>query len=181
LIYALLAVAVSFIPVIGGIISFIISPALVLGMTMYFLKLARGQEADFGTLFEGFSNFVRAFCLNFMVGIFIFLWSLLLIVPGFIAALKYSMVYYILADNPQIGVFEAIRESKRITDGHKWELFVLYLSFLGWMILGAITFGVGYLYVTPYMTTTIANFYDKIKGEPVNENPFPNNEVPVEM
>jgi len=116
-----------------------------------------------------------------MVGIFIFLWSLLLIVPGFIAALKYSMVYYILADNPQIGVFEAIRESKRITDGHKWELFVLYLSFLGWMILGAITFGVGYLYVTPYMTTTIANFYDKIKGEPVNENPFPNNEVPVEM
>lgn len=169
LVYLVISGVLGVIPVIGTIATIFILPTLVLGLITFFLKTARNEMAEIQDLFSGFPNLLKAFCLNFMMSLFIFLWTLLLIVPGIIATFRYAMAFYILVDNPQIGVFDAINESKRIMQGHKWELFVLYLSFLGWILLAILTFGIGFLWLSPYMMTTVSNFYDKIKGETVIE------------
>ena len=78
---------------------------------------------------------------------------------------SYAMTWYVLADHPEMGANEAITKSKEIMQGHRMELFILQLSFIGWFLLGSITFGLAYIYVIPYMETTIANFYNEIKGE----------------
>jgi len=96
--------------------------------------------------------------------IFVLLWSLLLIVPGIIAAFRYSMSFYILADNPDMGIMEAINESKRMMRGNKWKFFCLNLSFIGWAILGVLTLGIGYLWLTPYIEVTMIAFYDIANG-----------------
>jgi uncharacterized membrane protein len=96
--------------------------------------------------------------------IFIFLWFLLLIIPGFIAIIRYSMSYYIMIDNPGISGLEAIRRSKQMMHGHKARLFSLWISFLGWFILGIITIGLGFLYAAPYFEATLASFYEDLKN-----------------
>ena len=88
---------------------------------------------------------------------------MLLIIPGFIAVFKYSMVNYILVDEPEIGALEAISKSKEMMDGHKLDLFILRLSFLGWILLGLLTFGILYIWLVPYMNVTTVKFYDSIK------------------
>ena len=89
--------------------------------------------------------------------------ALLLIIPGIVKAFSYAMAPYILADNPELTARESLNESKRIMDGHKFDLFVLQLSFFWWYILGSITFGIAYVYVIPYINATTANFYNSIK------------------
>ena len=104
-----------------------------------------------------------------LISVFTFLWSLLLIVPGIIKALSYSQTYYILADAQASGVemsaTEAIKTSQELMKGHKWEFFCLQLSFLGWMILANLTFGIGWLWLGPYMSTTKACYYDYVASE----------------
>jgi len=101
--------------------------------------------------------------LNIMIAIFTCLWSLLFVIPGIIKAISYSMAYFVLADNPELSAKEALDESKRITSGHIGDLFVLYLSFIPWVLLGAITCGLALIYVVPYMQTTMANYYLELK------------------
>ena len=127
-----------------------------------------------GDLFSGFQNFGNAFLANLLMFIFIFLWSLLLIVPGIIKAISYSMTFFVLAEHPEMSGKEAIDESKKIMEGHKWEYFVLSLSFILWFLLGSITLGIAYIYVVPYMSTTITNFYHEIKNadEVVNNGTY---------
>ena len=98
-----------------------------------------------------------------MIAIFTCLWSLLFIIPGIIKAISYYMAYFVLADNPELSAKEALDESKRITSGHIGDLFVLYLSFISWVLLGAITCGLALIYVVPYMQTTMANYYLELK------------------
>lgn len=104
-----------------------------------------------------------------LISIFTFLWTLLLIVPGIIKALAYSQTYYILADAQASGVemsaTEAIKTSQQLMKGHKWEFFCLQLSFLGWMILAGLTFGIGWLWLGPYLSTTKACYYDYVASE----------------
>lgn len=169
LIYIIISSIIGVIPVLGPFVVFFIGASLGLGLIIFFLKIARNEEAEVQDLFAGFPNLIRAFCLSLVTSIFVFLWSLLLVIPGIIASFRYSMVFYILADNPEIGVMDAINQSKVMMSGHKWELFVLYLSFLGWSILASLTFGIGFLWLMPYISTTMSNFYDQIKGEPVIE------------
>lgn len=152
----------SIIMAIIGIAWFIVSPAFMLGMSMVFLKISRGEDVAIKNLFDGFLNFWKAFGLSFMIGLFTFLWSLLLIVPGIIAGLRYSMAFFILADNPDIGIMDAIRLSKDMTYGYKGELFVLGLSFIGWAILASIPLYIGYLWLIPYMWVAYSNFYNKL-------------------
>lgn len=97
--------------------------------------------------------------------VYIFLWSLLLIIPGIIKAYAYRMVPYILADNPNIGVNEAITLSNEMTRGHKFDMFVLDLSFIGWYILGSIALGIGVLFVMPYENATNAELYLVLRKE----------------
>jgi len=99
--------------------------------------------------------------------LFILLWTLLLIVPGIIAAISYSMTFFILADDPSIGAEAAIEKSKRMMDGYKLKYFYLCLRYFLLILLCILTLGIGFLWLTPYMHVGFAKFYDDIKGEPV--------------
>lgn len=148
---------------LASLVAFIIGGPIYFGVASYFLKLAKHMPAEFNELFSGFSLFKTNFVLNFFIMLFTILWSLLLIVPGIIAAIKYSMAYYIMNENPEIGALEAIQRSKEMMDGHKMRFFEMWLSFLGWFILGVVTAGLGMLYAVPYYRAAKANFYLDLK------------------
>ncbi|MEL7657018.1 MAG: DUF975 family protein, partial [Bacillota bacterium] len=141
----------------------LITGPLYLGGAMFLIALFRRKETSAVEIFYGFERFGKATGLYIMTTIFTILWCFLLVIPGYIAAIRYSMSFFILADNPNIGIFEAINESKRIMGGNKWKFFCLYLSFIGWGILGSITI-VGSLFVMPYLYITLVAFYDIANG-----------------
>jgi len=163
LIIVAISIACAFIPMVGSIISFVITPAFSLSLCMFFLKLTKGEETSVGDLFAGFNKTGRALWLNILISVFTFLWSLLLVIPGIIKAYAYSMSFYVLADNPELTASEALAKSQSMMNGHKMELFVLELSFIGWFFLVGLTFGLAAIYVAPYMEATMANFYNSIK------------------
>ena len=160
--------AINFIPIAGQIASVLITPVLSYGLVKVYYGLSKGEPVRVEKIFDGFSNFSNIFLANFLVGLFTILWSLLLVVPGIIKAYSYSMVNYILCDNPEMSAMDAIKESQRIMQGHKMDLFVLQLSFILWILMGIVTLGIGYIYVIPYMQQTLVNFYNRIK-EPQEE------------
>lgn len=147
-----------------SLVSLIIGGPIYYGVAQYFLKLARREPAEFSDMFTGFSLFKTNFIMHLLMWIFTILWSLLLIVPGIIAAIKYTMAYYIVNDNPGIGAMEAINMSKEMMDGHKMRFFEMWLGFLGWFILGMVTFGLGMIYAIPYYRAAKANFYLDLKA-----------------
>ena len=167
LIIAIIGVGSSFVPIIGWFATIIIMPAFNISLCMIFLNLTKGNDISVGDIFKGFNITGKAVWLSIMTNFFIFLWSLLLVVPGIIKSFSYSMAPFILADNPELTAREALSESIEIMYGHKFDLFVLLLSFLGWMLLSAITFGIAYIYVIPYMSATVTNFYNEIKRQRV--------------
>ena len=142
----------------------IVTPAFSLSMVKVYLTVANGEKPVVGDSFSGFSDFWAAFKVTFMVGLFTFLWSLLFVIPGIIKSFSYCMSMYILAENKSKPALECINESKEMTNGHKMDLFVLGLSFIGWALLGAITLGIAYIWVMPYMQTTFTNAYKSLKG-----------------
>lgn len=151
------------IPYAGSVISLVLAGPLTLGLISCFMKLVRKKSFKFENLFDGFKNFSSAFILQILVTLFVFLWALLFIIPGIIAAYRYSMSFYILYDNPNIGAMEALDLSKKIMIGNKWKLFCLHFSFIGWAILSILTLGIGFLWLVPYMNTAVANFYESVK------------------
>lgn len=142
---------------------FIFLPALVLGVYDVYLKSQKGERVQFSQMFQKFDQFGKAFVMNLLIVIFIALKFLLLIVPGIIAIYQYSMSYFVLADNHELGPYEATKQSKKLMKGHKLDLFVLQLSFFWWIMLTVVTFGLADFYVDPYMMATEAEFYNKIK------------------
>jgi len=138
---------------------------LLLGFTGYFLKKVRGETVKFENLFDGFKQFVPSLLLYLVQSVFLALWFCLLIVPGIVKSLSYSMTFYLMRDNPGIGATDAITRSRKMMDGYKGRLFLLYLSFIGWAILSCITFGIGFLWLIPYISVSTANFYEELKAE----------------
>jgi len=132
------------------------------GFAVFFLYLVRGQEKGYETLFDGYKCF-KIFMLMLLKCLYIFLWSLLLIVPGIMKALAYDMAEFIMADNPGIDVEDAIHRSRVMMDGHKMKLFLMYLSFIGWGLLCLLTLGFGFLLLVPYIQTSLAVFYQDLK------------------
>ena len=166
LVYALLLVGVSQIPAIGRLLMLLITFPLAYGITVLFYDLFRKKrELKIDSLFEGFSDYARIWGTGFLVYLYTFLWLLLLIVPGIIKSYSYSLVYYILIDEPDLKYNAAIEKSMKMMDGHKMRLFLLHLSFIGWGILSLFTFGLGYFLLAPYMQTTMAAFYEDLKRE----------------
>ena len=149
-------------PLLGA--GFIIAPAFSISMIMIYLALIKGVAPEVGDIFKGFSLFGKALWLFVITQFFIFLWSLLFFIPGIIKGIAYSMAPYILAENPDMTAREALSKSKEITHGHKGALFVLALSFIGWVLLTMVTFGIAIIYVGPYMQATYANAYQKLSG-----------------
>ena len=155
--------------VVGSLLSsagsILITPQITLGLVMVFLNVTYGEEPKVGTIFEPFkTNYGKSIALSFLVGIFVLLWCLLLVIPGIIMAYAYSQSFRILCENPEMSPMECIKESKRIMKGRKMDLFVLQLSFIGWILLVCVTFGIAAIYVYPYMQLAETNFYHRIKA-----------------
>lgn len=152
------------IPMVGSLAAaIIVTPAFSLSLFRVYLTVIHGEKPEAKDSFSGFDDFWSAFKVTFLVGLFTFLWSLLFIIPGIIKSYSYSMSMYILAENKGKSALECINESKAMTNGHKGELFVLTLSFIGWALLGSITLGIAYIWVFPYMQATFANAYQSLK------------------
>lgn len=139
---------------------------LVWGFQVFFLEIYRRNNPDFGQLFAGFKldywKFVGT-CL--LKGIYVGLWSLLLIVPGIVKSYSYSMTEFIMLDNPELKYDAAITASSELMNGHKMQLFLLDLSMIGWFILACLTFGIGFLFLIPYNQTAHAAFYQDLIAE----------------
>nr|WP_320037618.1 DUF975 family protein [uncultured Bacteroides sp.] len=153
----------------GGLLSLILGGPMTLGISYFALAISRNEEARFEQLFKGFNNFGTALGAYLLIAIFTVLWLLLLIIPGIIAAISYSMTFFIIADDPSIQVMEAIDKSKKMMYGYKWKFFCLNLRFLGWAILCLFTLGIGFLWLIPYMEISFAKFYDDINGRQAAE------------
>jgi uncharacterized membrane protein len=152
------------IPCAGALVILAIMGPLTLGQARFFLAYARNQPADLGVAFSGFSQFGRSFLAMLLVGIFVFLWMLLLIIPGIIKSYSYAMTWYIMADNPEMEPMEAIDRSMKMMDGRKWKFFCLGLRFIGWVLLALLTCGIGLLWVGPYAQVSVAHFYEDVKA-----------------
>lgn len=113
----------------------------------------------------GFKNYIHNVWGYLLMCIKIFLWCLLFFIPGIIKAFAYAMTPFILVENPEMKAIDAIHKSQELMKGHKFDLFYLELSFIGWILLGILTLGIGYLWLLPYMQTSIAAFYDDLKTE----------------
>lgn len=146
-------------------INLIIGGPLSLGISALFLKIYRGQDFQVEEMFSGFNDFARSLTAYLLIMLYVLLWSLLLIVPGIIAAISYSMTFFIMAEDPHISATEAMRQSKEMMRGHKEEYFWLMLSFTGWFILSCFTFGLGFFFLASYTTMASAIFYRRLKGD----------------
>lgn len=136
------------------------------GFEVSFLRFCKGNTLSIREMFDAsFGDYAKAFARAFVTGFFIFLWALLLIIPGIIKSLAYSMTFYISDEHPEWTTLQCIDESERMMQGHKWELFLLKLSFIGWILLAILSLGIGFLWLIPYMRTTMVKFYGQLKLE----------------
>lgn len=143
---------------------FVLCPMTVGLYNTFRQHLEEGQGKFTSGMFSiGFTHYWHNIGGVLLTSIYILLWSLLLIVPGIIKSLSYSMTYFILADEPQLSPEQAIKKSMIMMEGHKMELFLLSLSFIGWILLGIVTLGIGLLWVIPYMYTAVAEFYLELR------------------
>ena len=144
---------------VGAIAIFIIMGPLTIGNSKISLNVARDKEVELTMLFDGFKDFSRSLILYITNQIFVFLWTLLFIIPGIIKSFAYSMSYYILLDDPNISANDARKKSIEMMKGNKWRLFCLEFSFIGWFLLCLITFGILVFWVSPYIEVAKAKFY----------------------
>ncbi len=145
-----------------GFASFILGGVIQLGYSKFLLKQYYGQTLEFNDLFSEFDRFGTGFAQYFLRNLFVFLWSLLLIVPGIIASYRYAMTPFILIDHPELTASQAIERSKAMMDGHKGELFYLDLTFIGWGLLAVLTMNLGHLALNPYHNAAHAVFYKNL-------------------
>jgi len=158
----LISLLASGVPRFGGLLCLLIAGPLKLGSAVFYLSFTRNRSGRVAMALKGFQNFGRALGAHLLKELFVFLWSLLLIVPGIIARMAYSQTFYLLADNPRLGPSEAISTSKRMMKGHKLRYAYLQARFVGWIILGFLTLGIGFIWIVPYMQTSFARFYDDL-------------------
>ena len=134
------------------------------GYKVYCLNICQFKKSGIGNLFDGCAIFFKVLWLSILTGLFVMLWSLLFIVPGIIVAYRYRMALYILIENPKLGAFECIRASSALMSGHKGELFMLDLSFLGWFLLTTFPFVI--IWVIPYTSASYTNYYLALRDMP---------------
>ena len=142
---------------------FLLNP-LYVGCSRFMKDNVIAPQKQFGALKVGFSRYWHTVGTMLLTAVFVFLWSLLLLVPGIIKGYSYRMVPFLVADHPELSATEVITLSRRMMDGHKWNTFVLDLSFLGWILLTVLTCGIlGIFWTTPYIANTNAALYHKLK------------------
>lgn len=134
------------------------------GYAKFNLNLVDKKETSFETLFEYFTYWKTTAVMRLLKTLYVFLWSLLFIIPGIVAGYSYAMTDYILAENPNMTSSEAIEQSKTMMYGNRWRLFCLQFSFIGWDIVATLAFGIGHLWLTPYKQAATAAFYREVSG-----------------
>jgi uncharacterized membrane protein len=150
----------------SGVLLTLLALPLQYGYYVAYLNSSRQDlPADIGDLFCGYKRFWKVLGTFLLMILAIIGGFILLVVPGIILCFGYAMVPYVLRDNPELSCTETLAKSREMMKGHKWELFVLYLSFIGWAILCVFTFFIGFLWLTPYMQMTETKFYEKIRAE----------------
>ena len=181
---------VHFVPHGGLLFTAFISMPILIGICRFFLHNHFGVT-EFGTVFSGFQmNYLNGVGAMFVTNLFVFLWLLLLVIPGLIKSFEYSMVPFLLADNPSLPGSRAREISRMLTNGEKWNIFVLELSFLGWCLLGLLCFAVGIFFVVPYFNATLTELYIYLRDRAIQTNmlnpaelglvqPVPENQPPV--
>lgn len=164
-IYVLIVSAVS--SLTFGLGSIFLVPPVTVGLTFFSYLVYQGERPDIGQMFTfGFDDYGRKLGGVLWTWLFEFLWTLLFVIPGIVKAIAYSMTPYLLAEYKNIPATEAIKVSMKITAGRKWDIFVMYLSFIGWYLLGCITFGlVLILYAGPYMQVSFGGMYEVLKKD----------------
>ncbi len=170
LVYMLIVLIVGSPDDIGPILGILIDGPMLLGLSLFSLSLSRRQDASISQLFLGFNDYVRTFVAYLWMMLFILLWTLLLIIPGIVAALSYSQMFFILAEDKSISAKNAMKKSKAMMKGNKKKLFYLCLRFTGWFLLSILTFGIGFLWFMPYFQVTMALFYDDVSGKFAAQN-----------
>ena len=166
LMYIILSLVVSalFSP-LGGVVSLLLLP-MAYSYAVAFLDDKRtGEGFKVEQLFDGYKDFLRIFGTTLLLNIYTFLWTLLLVIPGIIKSISYSQTYFVLKDNPELSFNAAIERSMDMMEGHKMQYFLLLLSFIGWILLSILTFGILFLWVNPYQYATFANYYEYVKEE----------------
>ena len=164
-IYILTVIAINLISGAGEVISLLVGGPFMLGLSMFTLAIARDENAYLELIFKGFEEFIRALSAYLYIFVFTILWLLLLIIPGIVAAISYSMTYFIMVDDKEIDAMSAIDKSKVMMDGYKMKYFRLILYYLGFSVLCIFTLGIGFLWLFPYIQVTNAKFYDDVKRE----------------
>ena len=162
LVYGVISGVLSFIPFVSWIATLLVSLPLAYGFTIMLLNVVRGSDVQLDTMGEGFKDYGRILGTMLLSSVYQFLWALLLIVPGIIKGYSYALTPYLLKDHPELKFNAAIEESMRLMSGNKMRLFLLDLSFIGWFLLGIITFGIAFLWITPYWNTARAAFYEDL-------------------
>lgn len=162
-IYMLILMPLNFIPGFGIVLQILLTGPFMLGWAVYGLKLARGENPDLKDLFSGFNEFGRCFGAYLLMMIYVILWSLLLIIPGIMAMYAYAMTFFILVDNPDMKLNDAIDKSRYMMEGKRWKFFCLIMRFFGWIILVSLTLGIAMFWLWPYMQTAYAEFYEDVK------------------
>jgi uncharacterized membrane protein len=154
---------VAVVAAIMSIIYLIVGGAVGIGYSNFNLDIIDGREARIGTLFDSFDQWKTGFVARLLSSLYVTFWSMLFLIPGVIASYSYSMMHFVMAENPDMSANEAIRESKRLMKGNKWRFFCLQLSFIGWELLAIFfTAGIGLLWVVPYQQAAYAAFYRDI-------------------
>lgn len=152
---------------LGGLLRIFLFNVVTVGFAVAFLLLLRnGDDRLTSNMFEvSFRGYLHKVWGMFLMNLFIFLWMLLFIIPGIVKSFSYAMTPYILEENPELSANEAIDRSRAMMKGHKFDLFWLYLSFIGWILLSIFTLGIGLLWLAPYMQTATAAFYEDVKAD----------------
>jgi uncharacterized membrane protein len=149
----------------GEFLSFLLAGPLQLGLSIYILNIFYDQPASIENLIEGFKPLLKVLLLYLVISVATIVGFILLIVPGIIISLGLSMSYYILIENPELTIEEILKESWKLTDGYKMQLFVLHLRFIPWYLLGVLCFIVGIFVVLPWHQLTVASYYNYLKSQ----------------
>ena len=152
---------------LSSLIMLLISLNLEYGFEVAMLRFNRGRENTISETFNAglVEDYGRVLGIMLLQALFVILWTLLLVIPGIIKSYSYAMTNCIAEDNPELGAMECIDRSMAMMKGHKWELFLLDLSYIGWILLGVLSLGIGLLWIIPWMQMAHVKFYEELKRE----------------
>ncbi len=152
--------------VVGFALTLLIAVPLGFGYSVALLRHMHGEPDDdlVTRPFQAFKDYGRYLGTSLLMTVYVFLWSLLLIVPGIVKGYAYAMTPYIMHEHPELSANECIDASKKMMNGHKWRLFLLDLSFIGWLLLCVLTLGILTLWVQPWMECSHVSFYEQLKS-----------------